>query len=169
MPRDGNLYEVIDGHVAVIYGNERSHFDAVWSLTQVLSPFVWKSQLDIVLGPLPYRFVDDCEVQPDIVVLPRARAPGPDGRTPFAPLELIVEVATPYTDRSDCHAKRELFQRLGVKTSWIVLLEAREMFVWTAMRERPERFTEEVSWRLRITIEVEPAFRLVPISHLSRR
>jgi Uma2 family endonuclease len=147
MPRDGNLYEVIDGHVAVIYGNEQSHFDAVWSLTQLLSPFVWKSQLDIILGPLPYRFADDCEVQPDIVVLPRARALGPDGKAPFAPLELVVEVATPYTERSDCYTKRALYQRLGVKTYWIVHLEARELIVWTATGAQPEGFTEQVSWQ----------------------
>jgi hypothetical protein len=70
-------------------------FRSVWSLTQLLSPFIWRSQLDIVLDLVPYRVADDCEVQPDTVVLPRARPPGPDGRTPFAPRELIVEVATP--------------------------------------------------------------------------
>jgi Uma2 family endonuclease len=147
LPRDGNLYEVIDGHVCTIYGNELSHLGAVWSLARSLAPFVWNFDFEISFGPLPFRFADDCEVQPDIVVLPRRQPPGPDGRRPFAPLELIVEVATPYTERSDCYAKRELYQRLGVKTYWILHLEAREMIVWTATGENPERFTDSVSWQ----------------------
>jgi hypothetical protein len=170
LPRDGNIYEVIDGHVSVIYGNELSHLTAVCSLAQLLSPFVWKSDLVISLGPLPFRFADDCEVQPDIVVLPRKRAPGPDGSRPFAPIELIVEVATPYSDRVDCYAKRELYQRAGVKTYWIVDLLKREVIVWTATGEQPERFMEQVSWQpvvveepcrvdLRALFESLPEFR----------
>jgi Uma2 family endonuclease len=127
-------------------------------------------ELHVNLGPLPFRFAEDCELQPDIVVLPPARAPGPDGRTPFAPLELIVEVATPYTERSDCYAKRELYQRLGMKTYRILRPEAREMIVWTATGEQSERFTEQVSWQpvvlgetlridLRALFEALPEFR----------
>jgi hypothetical protein len=65
LPRDGNIYEVIDGHVSVIYGNELSHLTAVCSLAQLLSLFAWKSDLDISFGPLAFRFADDCEVQPE--------------------------------------------------------------------------------------------------------
>jgi Uma2 family endonuclease len=170
LPRDGNLYEVIDGHLGVIYGNELSHLGAVWSLAQLLSPFVWKSELRIILGPLPYQFAHDTEVHPDIVVLPRRSAAGLDHETPYVPPELIVEVATPYSERVDRYAKRELYQRFGVRMYWIVDLHERELIAWTATGERPERFTEQVSWQpaalgdsfrmdLRTVFESLPEFR----------
>jgi hypothetical protein len=67
-----NRYEVIGGCLAVIYGNELAHLGAVWSLARLLSPFVCEAELEIVLGPLPYRFADDCEVLTYIVVVPRS-------------------------------------------------------------------------------------------------
>jgi hypothetical protein len=34
-----------------------------------------------------------------------------------------------------------------LKTCWTLLLEARELLVWTAAGEKPERLTDQVSWR----------------------
>lgn len=146
LPRDGNLYEVFDGSLSLIYGNDRAHFDAVWSLTMLLAPFVWKSGLDIVLGPLPFRFSENCEVQPDIVVLPKAEAVDAQSPTPRRPPELIIEVATPYSARADYFTKRALYMRRRVKTYWILDLLKREMTVWSSTNRKVARFSDAVVW-----------------------
>jgi Putative restriction endonuclease len=144
LPEDDNLYEVIDGQLHVVYGNEQSHTFAVWSMALTIVRFAWKVDLDVVLGPRPYRFTDRRLVHPDILVPGVSQLDSIAPESPLAP-ELIVEVSTPYSRRLDWTIKRELYASERVREYWVVDIAGEEVSVYRHDSHLPKIYTASLT------------------------
>lgn len=73
--------------------------------------------LQVILAPFAVALADDTEVQPDLLVAPRAQFT--DKQLPGAPL-LAIEVLSPSTRRVDLLLKRDHLQAAGVPSHWLL-------------------------------------------------
>ena len=103
LPKDGHLYEIIDGELHLFPSVDEEHDRVLWNLLLILMPFAKDHSWALQVRPEPIKFSSRRYVHPDIVLFPNpVFAP--------SPLELIVEVASPYARRTDSLVKRELYQ-----------------------------------------------------------
>jgi Uma2 family endonuclease len=116
MPDDGHRYELIDGTLVVSPAPSFRHQRAVGRLHLLLEAGC-PGALVVVLAPFAVGLADDTEVQPDLLVAPRADFTEQD--LPHPPL-LAVEVLSPSTRRIDLLLKRDRLQAAGVGSYWLV-------------------------------------------------
>ncbi len=116
LPDDGHRYELIDGSLIVSPAPRHGHQTVVGNL-YVLLRAACPPELQVILAPFAVALADDTEVQPDLLVAPRAQFTERD--LPGAPL-LAVEVLSPSTRRVDLLLKRDRLQAAGVPSYWLV-------------------------------------------------
>ncbi len=115
LPDDGHRYELIDGTLIVSPGPALPHQDVVGNLYLLLRA-ACPPDLKVVLAPFAVALADDTEVQPDLLVAPRAQFTRKE--LPGGPL-LAVEVLSPSTRRVDLLLKRDRLQAAGVESYWL--------------------------------------------------
>jgi Uma2 family endonuclease len=120
-PEDGMRHELIDGeHVAEPSPNT-IHQRISSNLHRILSSFVHRHRLGLVLAAPCDVVLSDVDVlEPDLLFVAAAHA---DRITrPFVkgPPDLVIEILSGSTRRRDEEAKRDLYQRHGVAEYWIV-------------------------------------------------
>jgi Uma2 family endonuclease len=113
---DGHRYELIDGVLLVSPAPRHGHQTAVGNLHLLLRQ-ACPVDLQVILAPFAVALADDTEVQPDLLVAPRAQFT--DKELPGAPL-LAIEVLSPSTRRVDLLLKRDRLQAAGVPSYWLV-------------------------------------------------
>ena len=154
LPDDGKRREAIEGELYVTPSPSVRHQRVSRSLERALYPIVLDTGLGEVLhAPLGVEFPVSGEgVQPDIMVVSRARSgiiaePWIRG----AP-DIVIEILSPTTAHRDRGIKLQLYQRQGVAQYWIVDPEADAVEVWTfggtGAQPALERFTETLPVRL---------------------
>lgn len=116
LPDDGHRYELIDGSLIVSPAPRHAHQVVLGNL-YVLLRLACPPDLQVVLAPFAVGLADDTEVQPDLLVAPRARFTERD--LPGPPL-LAVEVLSPSTRRVDLLLKRDRYQAAGIPSYWLV-------------------------------------------------
>ena len=123
LPQDGHTHEIIDGELSLSPPTDEEHNRVLWNMLLILMPFAKEHSWPVRVCPEPTSFSSRRHVLPDIVLSPNpVFAP--------TPLELIVEVTSPYTRRTDSLVKRELYQHERVWQYWIVDPQRRELVVW---------------------------------------
>ncbi len=115
-PDDGYRYELIDGGLFVTPAPGYRHQRIVPKLWKVLDE-ACPAGLVAVPAPFAVGLSEDTEVQPDVLVAPRAAFTEKD--LPNAPL-LAVEVLSPSTRRTDRDLKWERYQRAGIASYWVI-------------------------------------------------
>lgn len=143
LPKDGHLYEVIDGELHLFPPPDEAHDRVVWNLLLQLLPFASQLSFAVKVRPEPLEFSERRYVLPDLILLPNPVF----GAGPY---ELVVEVASPYTRRIDFRAKRELYQHERVWQYWIVDPQRRELFVWRPNADAPEIVRDVFTWHASI-------------------
>jgi Uma2 family endonuclease len=126
LPDDGNRYETIAGELFVTPAPGVPHQTVLARLFVALWAYVerhelgrlWFAPLDVVFGPLTL-------VEPDLVFVSRNRLDTISDRDVQGPPDLVVEVISPSTARTDQGRKRALYQEAGVREYWIVDVELR--------------------------------------------
>lgn len=116
LPDDGHRYELIDGSLIVSPSPRHGHQTVVGNL-HVLLRAACPAELQVILAPFAVALADDTEVQPDLLVAPRAQFT--EKELPGPPL-LAVEVLSPSTRRVDLLLKRDRLQAAGVPSYWLV-------------------------------------------------
>ena len=116
LPDDGHRYELIDGSLFVSPAPGYAHQTVVGNL-YVLLRAACPPELQVMLAPFAVGLADDTEVQPDLLVAPRAQFTERD--LPGPPL-LAVEVLSASTRRVDLLLKRDRYQEAGVASYWVV-------------------------------------------------
>ena len=61
---------------------------------------------------------------------------------------LAIEILSPGTAARDRGQKREIYQRAGVPSYWIVDVDARLVEQWSPSDQRPEIIRESLEWRV---------------------
>ena len=167
LPDDGRRYELVDGELLVSPSPRRVHQIALAELFRRLDPYVRAHRLGTVLwSPADLDLHSGQLVQPDLFVGGLHDSRMPLEWEEFGIPILAVEVLSPSTARYDRITKRQLYQRVGVATYWILDLDARLVEVWTPGAERPTIVDRELTWQPEgalepLVVELEEFFRTV--------
>jgi len=141
-PEDGKRHELIDGEHYVAAAPNLKHQTAVANLVSRLVVFVhpkklgriWPSPVDVLLS-------EHDVVEPDVVFLSNERMDlAADGAKIVGAPDLLVEVLSPRTCRTDAVTKRHLYEKYGVREYWMVDPELETVEVY---RLRDGRFRRD--------------------------
>lgn len=133
LPDDGLRYEIIGG---VLYMTPAPGFDhqyIVGELFTALRTFIREHQLGIVLvAPFEVRLPDVAQVvQPDLLFIAAGREPSPGDHAFTGAPDLVVEILSPSTTRTDRVVKFSAYERAGVREYWLVNPLARSVEAYT--------------------------------------
>lgn len=122
LPEDGKRHEIIDGDHYATATPDLKHQSVVGNLASALLGFTRLSRLgQIWMGPVDVVLSDYDVVEPDLVFLGRDRMDlAANGANIQGAPDLIVEVFSPATRRTDAITKRNLYQKFGVQEYWLV-------------------------------------------------
>jgi Uma2 family endonuclease len=120
-PNDGKRYELISGDRYVTPAPRIRHQKISTNLQGFLFDFVKKNNSGIVLtAPTDVIFSDKDVVQPDLLLVSRSRASIiTEDNIQGAP-DLVVEILSESTRRTDEIIKRKLYEKHGVAEYWII-------------------------------------------------
>ncbi|RME48667.1 MAG: Uma2 family endonuclease [Caldilineae bacterium] len=133
LPDDGRRYEIIEGVLYMVNAPSFEHQFAVAEIFGELRNFVKKNRLGVVLtAPFEVHLSETTRpVQPDVLFIRAENHPQPDA--PFfegAP-DLVVEVLSPATTRTDRFIKFNAYEKAGIPEYWIVNPKTRSVEVFT--------------------------------------
>jgi Uma2 family endonuclease len=142
-PDDGRRHEIIDGEHFVTPAPIPRHQLAVHHLDVELGNWVEEQGSGLVLpSPIDVVFEDTSVVQPDLIwISEERRSIVTEANVQGAP-DLVVEVLSPSTRRTDEIIKRKLYERFGVREYWLVDPEIETVKVWRPEAERFVRVSE---------------------------
>ena len=116
MPNDGNRYELMDGELIMSRPGTVRHQQIVAELLGHLRA-VRPPRLAVLAAPLAVRLSFDTEVQPDLLAAP---AEAFTEQNLSGPPSLAVEVLSPESLVIDLSRKKEVYQRFGVPSYWVI-------------------------------------------------
>ncbi len=122
LPDDGRRYEIIKGVLFVTNAPDIDHQFAVTKLLVKLDGFVTKNNLGYVLTtPFEIHLSETTRpVHPDVLFIKTERWPETGAKFFEGVPDLIVEVLSPSTSRTDKHVKFSVYEEAGVPEYWIV-------------------------------------------------
>ncbi len=120
-PDDGKRHEIIDGEHYVTPSPNTKHQRAATSLTGMLWAYLQEHPIGEVFGaPFDVVFSDLDVVEPDLLYISRERRGVlTDQHVRGAP-DLVVEILSPSTRKTDEITKRKLYERFDVTEYWVV-------------------------------------------------
>lgn len=120
-PDDGNRYELVAGDIVMSPAPATKHQYALGQLHLRLSNHVLRRQLGLVLfAPVDVKLSVHNVLQPDLIVVSRARVKIVTERFVDGPPDVIVEILSPSTRMQDLVTKAALYADHGVLEYWIV-------------------------------------------------
>lgn len=142
-PDDGRRHEIIDGEQFVTPAPIPRHQLAVAELVHALVAWAKEHSTGLVVpSPIDVVFDDTSVVQPDLIwISDERRAIVTETNVQGAP-DLVIEILSPTTRRTDEIIKRKLYERFGVREYWIVDPELETVKVWHLQGERFVRAAE---------------------------
>ncbi len=134
LPSDGKRYEIIEGELIMAPSPKTRHQKVVGNLFIQLAHFIEEHSLgQIFTAPLDVILSAINVVQPDILFVSRERESIiTEDNIQGAP-DLVIEVASPFSEKLDRTIKKKLYHAYGVKEYWIANPEKEtvDVFVWT--------------------------------------
>jgi Uma2 family endonuclease len=133
LPDDGQRYEIIEGVLYVTNAPDIDHQLAVSEIHRQMANFVVEGKLGIVL-PAPFEIhlsATSRPVQPDVFFIRAGQWPGAGAKFFEGSPDLIVEVLSPASIRTDRHVKFNAYEQAGVPEYWIVNPKVRSVEVYT--------------------------------------
>jgi Uma2 family endonuclease len=167
LPSDGNRYEVIAGELYVTPAPRPRHELISQRLNRLLDGFVVEHDLGWVFtAPIDVLFAEGEYVEPDLVFVRRERVGTISDRGIEAAPDLIIEILSDSTVKTDRGPKLRQYTRFGVPLYWIADPEAGHVEVFR-LQENPHVpvvHADTVTWTPvaggpTLRIEVPPLFR----------
>ena len=120
-PDDGKRHEIIDGEHYVTPSPNTKHQRIVSRLDRALGRYLDHHPLgEVFVAPFDVVFSDLDVVEPDLLYISRERAHVlTDTHVRGAP-DLVVEILSPDTRKTDESTKRKLYERFDVHEYWVV-------------------------------------------------
>lgn len=116
MPDDGHRYELLDGMLLVSPAPSFGHQRVAFALGMTLEA-ACPEDLIVAAAEVRVEIGGGLRLQPDVVVVPVADVS--DGPLTTAPL-LVTEISSPSTVLNDLNMKKAAYERLGVRSYWVV-------------------------------------------------
>ena len=117
MPDDGRRHELLDGAIFVTPSPGFGHQDVVMRLAVQIFGAVNGTELVVLNAPFDVELSEFTVVEPDLLVAPKGQFTDKD--LPGAPL-LAVEVRSRSTAAVDAVIKRDLYEKAGVVSYWLI-------------------------------------------------
>jgi Uma2 family endonuclease len=127
-------YEIIDGEAYMPAAPSRIHQEISGNLYYALRSFLEGKPCKVYAAPFSVRLFpvedgsDDTVVEPDITVV--CDPSKLDDRGCKGPPDLVIEIASPSTDRYDRIVKFNKYREAGVREYWIADPEERVIFAY---------------------------------------
>ena len=158
LPDDGLQYELFDGTLVVSAAPNIPHQRAAFACSRLLHAQC-PPELEVFMAPLDFQPTRRTSLQPDVLVA-RRDSLGVKNLT-IAPV-LVVDVLSESTRSKDLILKREMYQRSGVTSYWVldpiaVSLNAYDLIEGVYRRAGAAHGDEKVSLNLPFTVMVCPA------------
>ena len=118
---DDVRYQLIEGALVREPAPTVPHQRVLLKLALLITPFVEDNRLgEVLLAPTDVYLSDTNVVQPDLLFISAARAKIITERDIHGAPDLVVEVASPSTQRRDHGVKLDIYARYGVAEYWLV-------------------------------------------------
>ena len=150
--REGDRVDLIGGEAFVTPAPDRDHQSALRNfLALILAALRANPSGEVWFAPYDVRLSEHDVVQPDLLYLAKERLSLSTQRGVLGPPDLVVEALSPATRDLDLGARRDLYERSGVREYWV--LDPRAETV-TLLRLADGSFAEAASedGRLRSTV-----------------
>ena len=120
-PDDGKRHEIIDGEHHVTPSPNTRHQEVSFNLAGIFWTYLEQHPIGRAFtAPFDVVFSDFAVVEPDLLYISRERRHIlTDQHVRGAP-DLVVEILSPGTRRTDEIKKRDLYKRFGVREYWIL-------------------------------------------------
>jgi|KBSSwiStaDraftv2_1062776.scaffolds.fasta_scaffold50139_6 Uma2 family endonuclease len=144
MPDDGLRRELIDGELYVTPSPNHRHQSIVLNLAFHIKAHLREHRIGrVFVAPLDVLFSQVDVVEPDVLFVRRQRESEvlAENYLVGAP-DLVVEVGSPSTRRTDERAKQRLYERFAVAEYWIVDPDLDAIKVFRLVESRYERVAE---------------------------
>jgi Uma2 family endonuclease len=129
-PDDNLRREIIDGELLVTASPIRRHQRVVLEIAGALLAYEKEHGGEAYPAPMDVFFSDTNVVEPDVLFVRPGRLPGTDEAKIVVVPDLVVEVSSPSTRRTDLTRKRDLYERFGVPEYWFVDIEIERVEVY---------------------------------------
>lgn len=133
LPDDGRRYEIIEGVLYVTNAPDIDHQFTVMEIAFHLKSFVTAHKPGYVLtAPFEVHLSERTRpVQPDVLFIKAENWPGPGAKFFEGVPDLVVEVLSPSTTRTDQSIKFSAYEQAGVPEYWIANPKTRSVEVFT--------------------------------------
>jgi Uma2 family endonuclease len=131
MPDDGKRREIIGGELIVSPAPIADHQRVLLNLILLLSRFATDSRSgELFVAPFDVVFGPNDVVEPDLLFIASERGRVPGKQNKFeGPPDLVVEIISPSSRRTDFVRKMALYARAGVQEYWIADPENQTLIV----------------------------------------
>ena len=142
-PEDGKRRELIDGDHFVSPSPLFKHQDIVVNLTIILGAFLKRTRCgNLLCAPMDVVLSEWDVVEPDLLYVSAARATIITEKNIQGAPDLVVEILSPSSRKTDEIIKRKLYERHGVSEYWIIDPELETVKVYRSVDGRYVRVTE---------------------------
>lgn len=114
LPEDRRRHELVDGVIVVSPAPRKPHQRGSFQLARLLADAA-PPHLEVFIAPLDVDAGPRSQVEPDVLV-----TANDDSEAPVPPPLLAVEVLSPSNRGYDLVTKRNLYERIGVRSYWIL-------------------------------------------------
>lgn len=120
-PDDGKRHEIIDGAHYVTPSPNTKHQAVVTNLILSLASYLRERPVGTIFtAPFDVIFSDIDIVEPDLLYISRGRLDILTKANVRGAPDLVIEILSPDTRRTDEVTKRKLYERCGVQEYWVV-------------------------------------------------
>lgn len=161
LPNDRNRYEILEGELEVNPAPNVAHQRAVVNLSYLLVAYTRTRHLgEVLVAPTDVILSDITIVQPDLLFVSSARASIVLPQHVRGAPDLVVEVISPTSEKTDRELKRQIYARYGVRCYWLVDPAARMITAFALDGDQ---------YRQVATASGDEMFRAAPLADLDIR
>lgn len=126
------IFELINGEIMARNYPSAMHQRVLRRLTVQVDAFVNQNQLgEVFFAPFGVVLSDFNDVQPDLIFVGKEQADIVREEGVFGVPDLLMEVISPSSIRTDRRVKFKMYEEMGVKEYWIVDLKNQSIEVYT--------------------------------------
>lgn len=120
-PNDGKRHEIIDGDHFMTPAPNTKHQRVSGNLFNAIANFLkGRKSGEVFTAPFDVILSDEDIVEPDLLFVSAARSAIITDKNVHGPPDLVVEILSDGTRKTDEIVKRKLYERYGVREYWIV-------------------------------------------------
>ncbi len=133
LPNNGCRYEIIKGELYMSNAPSSAHQFAVTKLIIQMGSFVLQNDLGMVLtAPFEVHLAEDTRpVQPDVLFIKAERWPTTEVKFFEGAPDLVVEVISPSSVRTDRDIKFAVYEQAGIAEYWLIDPKAQLVEIYT--------------------------------------